>query len=79
MQAVRIYQLIPSGRAGNRNRIGFDRASGMKIPQWKEVMSQVIPFYVPDAFRTKMRDKWVAVQKPAKVIQFRVAEVKKPA
>lgn len=44
-----------------------------------EVMSRVIPFYVPDTFKPKTTPKGVGKREPAKVIQFRPAEAKKPA
>jgi hypothetical protein len=42
-------------------------------------MSRVIPFYVPDALKAKTTAKEVGKREPAKVIQFRPAEAKKPA
>ena len=41
-------------------------------------MGRLIPFYVPDAFRQKVK-LGRATSEPAKVIQFRAVEAKKPA
>jgi len=42
-------------------------------------MGKVIPFYVPDAFRTKAKAQLVPQREQAEVIQFRSADAKKPA
>jgi hypothetical protein len=41
-------------------------------------MGRLIPFYVPDAFKQKVKLERGSSE-PAKVIQFRPAEAKKPA
>lgn len=42
-------------------------------------MGRVIPFYIPDGFRTRVKVKWVAQREGSKVIEFRCTKVKKPA
>ena len=42
------------------------------------VMGRLIPFYVPDAFRRKVK-VGKTPSEPAKVIQFHPVEAKKPA
>ena len=42
-------------------------------------MGQVIPFYIPDGFRSIVKVKWVAQREAGKVIEFRRAEAKKSA
>jgi hypothetical protein len=42
-------------------------------------MSRVVPFYIPDGFKPKVKVKWVAQRDAVKVIEFRPVEAKKPA
>ena len=45
----------------------------------RRVMGLVIPFYIPDDFKPRVKVKWVAQREGGKVIEFRPAEAKKSA
>jgi len=42
-------------------------------------MGRVVPFYIPDSFKPRVRTKSETQREPARVIEFRPAKVKKPA
>jgi len=42
-------------------------------------MGRVIPFCIPDGFKPSVKVKWAAQREAGKVIEFRPAQVKKPA
>lgn len=57
------------------NRIGTGGAETVALNN--TVMGRLIPFYVPDSFRLKVKVR--RASEPAKVIKFRPVEARKPA